>query len=56
MIINSKNRHIVFTICYPIQKSLVQSSNNIENLGHGIGTSVKQIVEIFKKVNNCYDL
>lgn len=40
-------------ICYAIQKSLVQSSNNIENLGHGIGTSVKQIVEIFKKVNNC---
>lgn len=40
-------------ICYAIEKSLFLSSNKIENLGHGIGTSVKQIVEIFKKVNHC---
>lgn len=40
-------------ICYSIIKSIEHSSNQIENLGHGIGTSVKEIVDIFKSVNNC---
>lgn len=33
-------------------KAIDTPANGLENLGHGIGTSVKEMVEIFKKVNN----
>lgn len=36
-----------------VEKSIDLPSNKIENLGHGVGTTVKEIVEIFKKVNDC---
>lgn len=39
-------------ICNAIIKSITMSSGQIENLGHGVGTSVKEIVELFKKVND----
>jgi len=40
-------------ICYSVIKGIEHSSNQIENLGHGVGTTVKQMVEIYKRVNNC---
>lgn len=40
-------------ICYSVIKAIDQSSNKIENLGHGVGTTVKQMISLYKKVNNC---
>jgi UDP-glucose 4-epimerase len=40
-------------ICHSVLKAIAHSSNQIENLGHGIGTTVKQMVDLYKKVNNC---
>lgn len=40
-------------ICSAIRQGIERSTNSIENLGHGVGTSVKQMIEIFQKVNNC---
>jgi UDP-glucose 4-epimerase len=40
-------------ICYSIMQVIENSTNNIENLGHGIGVTVKQMIELFKKINNC---
>jgi UDP-glucose 4-epimerase len=40
-------------ICYAVIKAINTSSNRIENLGHGIGTTVKEMIEIFRKANNC---
>jgi len=40
-------------ICYSVIKGIEYSSNQIENLGHGVGTSVKQMIEIYKRVNDC---
>jgi UDP-glucose 4-epimerase len=28
-------------------------TDQIENLGHGVGTTVKEMIEIFKTVNDC---
>jgi len=39
-------------ICLALESALTRSSVEIENLGHGRGKSVKEIVEIFKKSNN----
>lgn len=39
-------------ICRSIIKAIDLPSNNIENLAYGEPKSVKQIIEIFKKVNN----
>jgi UDP-glucose 4-epimerase len=30
-----------------------ESTNQIENLGHGVGTTVKQMIELYKKINDC---
>jgi len=38
-------------ICESIKSCINNPSNSIESLGHGKGYSVKQIIEIFKKVN-----
>lgn len=43
----------VMEICNSIKYCLYNPSNNIESLGHGKGYTVKEIVEIYKKVNNC---
>ena len=40
-------------ICNAVINGVASSSNSIENLGHGVGTSVLEMVEIFKIVNNC---
>lgn len=38
-------------ICLAIKRALTTPSNRIENLGHGTGWTVREIVEIYKKVN-----
>jgi UDP-glucose 4-epimerase len=40
-------------ICYSVAKAIEQSTNQIENLGHGVGTTVQQMVNLYKRVNNC---
>lgn len=40
-------------ICAAVERAIDESSNQIENLGHGVGTTVKEMIEIFKKVNDC---
>jgi UDP-glucose 4-epimerase len=40
-------------ICHALNRAVEQPSGCIENLGHGYGYSVKEIIEIFKEVNNC---
>lgn len=39
-------------ICSALELAIHQSSGKIENLGHGKGHSVRQIVDLFKKVNS----
>lgn len=39
-------------ICHSVVKGIYYSSKQIENLGHGIGTTVYEIINIFKKTNN----
>jgi UDP-glucose 4-epimerase len=40
-------------ICCAIEQAIDQSTNQIENLGHGVGTTVKQMINLYKQVNNC---
>jgi len=40
-------------ICRAIEKCITTSTGQIENLGHGKGTTVKEMISIFKTVNNC---
>ena len=40
-------------ICYSVIEAIEQSTNEIENLGHGVATTVKQMVDLYKKVNEC---
>ena len=40
-------------ICRALEQAIDRSTNQIENLGHGVGTSVKQMIDLYKKVNNC---
>ncbi len=40
-------------ICQALIRSIDSPSNSIENLGHGFGISVKQMIDLYKKVNNC---
>jgi len=39
-------------ICHAVIRGVDKSTNRIENLGHGVGTSVRQMVDIFKEVND----
>lgn len=39
-------------ICNALMTAIEQPANGLENLGHGVGSSVKEMVELFKKVNN----
>ena len=39
-------------ICRAIEGAIINPSNRIESLGHGVGYSVKEIVHTFQKVNN----
>jgi len=40
-------------ICLALKQAIEEPSQGIENLGHGQGHTVKQMIEIFKQVNNC---
>ena len=40
-------------ICHSIQKAIETPANSLENLGHGRGHTVKEMVDVFKLVNNC---
>ena len=40
-------------ICYAVSQAIEESTNQIENLGHGVGTTVREMVNLYKKVNNC---
>ena len=40
-------------ICTALVSAINLSTNQIENLGHGVGTTVKQMMSLYKKVNNC---
>jgi UDP-glucose 4-epimerase len=40
-------------ICTALVSAIDLSTNQIENLGHGVGTTVKQMISLYKKVNNC---
>lgn len=39
-------------ICDAIKNAIIKPANKIENLGHGKGYTVKEIIDIFQKVNN----
>jgi UDP-glucose 4-epimerase len=40
-------------ICHAVIQGIDGPTNQIENLGHGVGTTVKEMIEIFKQVNGC---
>ena len=40
-------------ICHAVIQGIDGPTNQIENLGHGVGTTVKEMIEIFKQVNEC---
>lgn len=44
--------HVV-EICEAILKAIEVPANQLENLGHGVGHSVKEMAETFKIVNKC---
>jgi len=39
-------------ICDALKTAIEQPANQVECLGHGVGTSVKEMAEIFKRVND----
>ena len=40
-------------VCHALKDAIEKSSNKIECLGHGVGYTVKEIVDMFQKVNDC---
>ena len=40
-------------ICDALKQAIEKPSNSIECLGHGVGYTVKEIVDLFQKVNEC---
>lgn len=43
----------VMEICHSLKLAIEKPSNKIESLGHGIGVTVREMVEIFQQVNKC---
>jgi len=43
----------VMEICNALETAIKMPAHGLENLGHGHGFSVKEIVDIYKKVNDC---
>jgi len=43
----------VMEICHAIKTAIELPANRLENLGHGHGYSVKEIIDIYKDVNKC---
>jgi UDP-glucose 4-epimerase len=39
-------------ICMALTKAIEEPANALENLGHGVGTSVKEMVDLYRHVNN----
>lgn len=39
-------------ICHALKSAIQEPSNNLENLGHGVGYSVKEMVQIYEVVND----
>ena len=39
-------------ICHALKEAIESPSNKLENLGHGIGWTVQEIVELYKQVNH----
>jgi UDP-glucose 4-epimerase len=44
----------VMEICESLKTAIEQPSKKIECLGHGVGYTVKEMVELFQEVNNVY--
>jgi UDP-glucose 4-epimerase len=42
----------VMEICDALKQAIEKPSNQIESLGHGVGYTVKEIVNLFQKVND----
>lgn len=40
-------------ICYGLVQGIDGPTNQIENLGHGVGSTVLEMINLFKKVNHC---
>ena len=40
-------------ICHGVIQGIEDPTNKIENLGHGVGSTVLQMIDLFKKVNRC---
>jgi UDP-glucose 4-epimerase len=40
-------------ICMAIREAIEKPANSLQNLGHGKGHTVKEMVDTFKIVNNC---
>lgn len=40
-------------ICHGVIQGIEGPTNTIENLGHGVGSTVLQMIDLFKKVNQC---
>jgi len=40
-------------ICSALSKAIEDPAQGLENLGHGVGTSVKEMVKLYKEINNC---
>jgi UDP-glucose 4-epimerase len=40
-------------ICDALKQSIEKPSNSVECLGHGVGYTVQEIVDLFQKVNEC---
>lgn len=39
-------------VCHALMTAIEKPANSLENLGHGVGNTVKNMVELFKIVNN----
>jgi len=39
-------------VCHALKLAIEKPSNNVECLGHAVGYTVKEVAELFKKVNN----
>jgi UDP-glucose 4-epimerase len=42
----------VMEICNALERAIEKPANGLENLGHGVGKTVKEMVELYKTVNN----
>lgn len=40
-------------ICHALIRAIDRPANGLENLGHGTGITVQEMIDMFKRVNNC---